>query len=161
MDYKLQKEHWQIYKETTWGIIYQTHVDPLRGDLSQPGWTLCSSSDQRHSAEPHVYARSLQITVWTWNKHTSEQSLCCTHLDCLFDSKCEETDALPSNLRTYLLLSWGTGKPSFLQMTTGKESPSTSQGKTTSWPRWTVTKELLSFITGGTANRWASAAEYI
>lgn len=53
---------------------------------------------------------------------------------------------------TYLLLFLDRGKPSFLHMTVGKESPSTSQGKTASWPTWTVTVEVLSFINGGTGN---------
>lgn len=45
------------------------------------------------------------------------------------------------------------GKPSFLHMTIAEESPSTSQGKTASWPTCAVTTELLVFIIGGTGEK--------
>ena len=42
------------------------------------------------------------------------------------------------------------GKPSFLQVTVGAAPPWASHGSTASWPRWAVTTEALSLITGGT-----------
>ena len=53
----------------------------------------------------------------------------------------------------YFFLSWVRGKPSFLHMTVAEESPSTSQGKTASWPIFAVTIELPSFMTGGTGEK--------
>lgn len=53
----------------------------------------------------------------------------------------------------YFFLSWVMGKPSFLHMTVAEESPSTSQGKTASWPTCAVTTELPSFMTGGTGEK--------
>lgn len=53
----------------------------------------------------------------------------------------------------YFFLSWVMGKPSFLHMTVAEESPSTSQGKTASWPTCAVTTKLPSFMTGGTGEK--------